>query len=149
MVETAYPVAASGSSFFHPERLTRRDDDDRVMQQAIEKRSRRGLNRQEVTPLLEWPVARQTQAAMFIRGGHETEQQLGTGLIQGCEAQLIDQDQVVAEYGVDELANGIVGESAIEGLDQIGGDEIPHPQASLDRAIPHANQAVAFARANR
>ena len=40
-----------------------------MMQEAIEERSRGRLDRQEVTPVLEWPMTRQTQAAVFVRGG--------------------------------------------------------------------------------
>ena len=82
---------------FHPPRVTRRDDDDRVMKQPIEERNRGRLHWQEVAPFFEWPMTGHAQAATLVRGGHETKQQLGTGVIEGSKAQLVDQNQVVAQ----------------------------------------------------
>jgi len=47
-----------------------------MVKESIEKRSRGCLERQGVTPLLERPVARQTQAAVFVSGRNEAEEQL-------------------------------------------------------------------------
>jgi hypothetical protein len=46
---------------------------------------------------------------------------LGAGVVQRCEAELIDQDQVVVEQGVSELPDGVVGQPSVEGLGQLGG----------------------------
>ena len=67
-------AVAASSSFFHAERLARGDDDDGVMKESIQKRSRGCLDRQEVTPLLERPMAGQTQAATFVGGSNEAEE---------------------------------------------------------------------------
>jgi hypothetical protein len=56
-----------------------------VVQEPIEKRNRRRLHRQEVTPLLEGPMTGHAQAAALVRGGHETKQQLGTGVVEGSK----------------------------------------------------------------
>src|SRR5216683_5475967 len=93
---------------FHPPRVTRRDDHDRVMQKAIEQRNRRRLNRQEVTPLLEWPMAGHAQAAALVGGSHEAEQQLAAGVVEWSEAQLVNQNQLVAQQTADDFADGVV-----------------------------------------
>ena len=67
----------------------------------------------------------------FVGGRDEPEQQLGAGVVQRCEAELVDQDQVVAQQGVDDLADGVVGQASVERLDQIGG-EVPDPVPGLD-----------------
>src|SRR2546426_1152300 len=90
-VRPAGPAGAAGASFFHPERLTRRDDDDRMMKESIEQRGRGCLHWQEVTPLFEWPVTRQAQAAVFVRGGNEAKEQLRPGFIERREPELIDE----------------------------------------------------------
>src|SRR5579872_4716951 len=115
------------------------------MEESIEQRSRGCLNWQEVAPLFEGPMACQTEAAMLVRGCYETEQQLRTSLIQGSKPELIDEHQVIAQHGVDQFADGVVGESAVQRLDQIGSDEVAHAQTPLDSAIANTDQAMAFA----
>src|SRR5215207_4643746 len=67
---------------FHAPRVTRRDDHDRVMQEAIEEGNRGRLHWQEVAPLLKGPVAGHSQAAAFVGRGHERKEQLGTGVVE-------------------------------------------------------------------
>ena len=50
----------------------------------------------------------------------------------GAKPELVDQDEVVAEQGVDDLADGVVGQAAVEGLDEVGGGEVPDPVPVLD-----------------
>ena len=88
-------------------------------------------------------------AAVFVSGGNKAEEQLRPGFIERRELELIDEDQVVAQYGVDQLADGVVGETAVQRLDQIGSDEVAHAETTLDGAIADANQAVALARTGR
>jgi len=71
--------------------------------------------------------------AAFVGGCDEPEQQLGAGVVQGREAELVDDDQVVAEQVLDDLADRVVGQPAVEGLDQFGGGEVPDPVTGLDR----------------
>jgi len=68
-----------------------------MVKESIEERSRGRLDRQEMTPLLEWPMTRQTQAAVFVGGGNEAEQQLRASFVERSKPELIDEDQVVAQ----------------------------------------------------
>lgn len=45
---------------------------------------------QEPSPGFEGPVGADAQAAAFVGGGDEPEQQLGAGVIQRCEADFVD-----------------------------------------------------------
>ena len=58
----------------------------------------------------------------------EPEQQLGPGVIERGEAELINDDQVVAEQVVDDAADGVVGQGPVEDLGEVGG---PPPGPSL------------------
>jgi len=51
---------------------------------------------QEPAPFLEGPVAGDGEAAAFVCGGDEPEQQLAAGGVKGCEPDLVADDQVVA-----------------------------------------------------
>jgi len=59
--------------------------------------------------LLERPVAGDREAAAFVGGGDEPEQQLAAGAVQGCEPDLVDDDQVVTLDAFDEPADAVVG----------------------------------------
>jgi hypothetical protein len=54
------------------------------------------------------------QGAPFVGGGDEPEQQLGAGVIERGEPEFVEDDEVVAEQVLDRLANGVVGEGAVE-----------------------------------
>ena len=102
------------------------------MEKPIEERCRGAGDAQECAPVLEWPVAGQPEAAPLIRGGDQAEEQLSTGLVERCEPDLIDQNQIVAQYTVDDAADGVVGETAIELFDQVGSGAIAHAQTLFD-----------------
>jgi len=57
-------------------------------------------------PLVEGPERCQAQGPTFVGGGGEPEQQLGAGVVQGAEADLVHDDEVVAQQSVDDLADG-------------------------------------------
>ncbi len=59
------------------------------------------------------------------RRAHEPEQQLGAVVVQRGEADLIDDDELVAQQRLDESADAVVREAAVEGLDELGGGEVP------------------------
>src|SRR5262252_4000942 len=98
---------------FHPPCITRGDDHHRVLQEAIEERNRGRLDRQEVAPLLERPVAGHAQAAALVRGGHEPEQQRGTRVVERSEAELVEQHQFVPQELADHFAHGGVRQAAL------------------------------------
>ena len=60
---------------------------------------------QEAAPFLEWPVACDREAEANVGGGDEAEQQLGAGAVQRCEPDLVADDQVLAQDGLDELSD--------------------------------------------
>lgn len=70
---------------------------------------------------------------------------MGSGVVERCEPELVEQDQVVAEQGVDGLADGVVGESAVEGLDDVGGGEVPDPVPVGDRGVAERDEQMALA----
>ena len=65
---------------------------------------------------LERPVGRDAQAAALVGGGDEAEQELGAGVVEGREAQVVDDDEVGPQQALDEPADGVVGEPAVERL---------------------------------
>ena len=67
------------------------------MEQAVEQRDGGRLHGQEMAPLFERPVAGDAQASALVGGGHEAKEQLGAGVVERSEAQLVDQNQLVAQ----------------------------------------------------
>lgn len=92
-----------GSGVFHPVGFALGEHDGGVVQQPVQDADGGGVFGAEVTPLLERSVGGDRQRAAFVGGGDEPEQQLRAGVIQGCEAHFIDDQQVVADEGVDDL----------------------------------------------
>ena len=79
-------------------------------------------------------MAGQAQAASLIGGGDEAEEQLRRGLVERSEANLVNQDHVVAQQAVNDAADGVVRQPAVELLDQVGGSGVAHTQAMFDGA---------------
>ena len=104
---------------------------------------------QEPAPLLEWPVAGDAEGAAFVGGGDEPEQQLGAGVVEGREPDFVDQEQVVAEQGLDDFPDAVVGQAAVEGVGQVGGGEVADPAPGADGGDAEGDQDVAFAGAGR
>src|SRR5712691_4403067 len=118
------------------------------MQEAIEQGDRGCLDWQEAAPILERPVAGHTQAAAFVGGGHETKQQLAAGVVEWSEAELVDQNQLVPQQAANDLADGVIGQAAIQRFDQVRGNDIAdlHPTLvarQLDR-LWHTNSAAGW-----
>jgi hypothetical protein len=65
-------------------------------------------------PAFEVDVGGDRDRALFVRGGDEAEQVIGGDAIQRGEAKIIDHDEVVAQQPSDQLADGVVGEAAVE-----------------------------------
>lgn len=116
-----------------------------MVQQPVQKADGGAVVGQEAAPVLEGPVAGDCQASAFVGGRDEPEQQLAAGAVQRGEADLVADDQVVAEQGLDDLADAVVREAAVEVLDQLGGGEVPDLQAGLDRGVAQCDQGVALA----
>jgi hypothetical protein len=120
-----------------------------VVQESVEQADGGGVFGQEPAPLVEGPVRSDAECAAFVGGGDEAEQQLRAGVIQRSEADFVDDHEVGAEHGVDYSADGVVGQAAVEGVDELGGGEVPDPVAGLDRGDTEGDQDVAFAGAGR
>ena len=90
-------------------------DDVGVVQEPVEQADRGGVFGQEPAPGLEGPVGGDSQGAAFVAGGDEPEQQLSAGVIERGESDLVADDQVVAEQGVDDPADAVVGQAAVVG----------------------------------
>jgi hypothetical protein len=113
-----------GPGLPHPERLSFGDHYDRVMQEAVQQAHGRGVLGQEPAPLVEGPVGADAEGPALVGGGDEPEQELGACVVERGEARLVDDDEVVAEQVLDDAAGGVVGQAAVEGLDEIGGGEV-------------------------
>ena len=125
------------------------DDDVAVVEEPVEHADGGGVFGQEPSPGFERPVGADAEAAAFVGGGDEPEQQLGGGVVQRGEAELVADDQVVAEQGVDDFADAVVGQAAVEGVDEVGGGEVADPVAGVDRGRAEREQQVAICRCRR
>ena len=72
---------------------------------------------------------------------------MGAGVVEWGEAHLVDQDEVVAQQGLDGLADAVVGQAAIERLDEVGGREVLDLVAGGDGGVAERDQGVGLARA--
>ena len=66
------------------------DDDGGVVQEPVQDADGGGVFGQEPSPLVEGPVRGHGQAAAFVGGGDEPEQQLGAGVVQRGEPYLVE-----------------------------------------------------------
>ena len=80
-------------------------DDVVVVHEPVEQDNGGAAVGQEPAPFLERAVAGDHEAAAFVGGGDEAEQQLAAGAVQQCETNLVADDQVVAQNGLDELSD--------------------------------------------
>ena len=100
------------------------DHDVGVVQEPVQQADRGGVFGQEPAPGFEGPVAGDAQGAAFVGGGDEPEQQLRAGVVQRGEPDFVADEQVVAEQGVDDSSDAVVGQAAVEGFDELGGGEV-------------------------
>src|SRR5690348_8230023 len=120
-----------------------------MVQQPVQQADGGGVLGQEPAPGLEGPVAGDAERAALVGGGDHTEQQLGAGVVQRREAYFVDDDQVVAQQRADDLADGVVGQAAVEGLGQVGGGVVADLVPGLDRGGAQGDQQVALAGSRR
>ena len=85
-----------------------------------------------------------TPRLRLVGGGDEGEEELGAGLVKWREAELVDVHVVVSEQVVDDATDSVVGEAAVERLDQLVGSEVADAQAGADGGVAKADQEVAF-----
>ena len=78
----------------HAVGLTVGYDHGGVVQQAVEDAGRGGVLGQEAAPLLERPVGGHRKGAAFVASGHEAKQQLGAGVIERGESDLVEYQEV-------------------------------------------------------
>jgi hypothetical protein len=84
-----------------------------VVQEPVEHADGGGVFGKEPAPGLERPVGPDAEGAPFVSGGDEPEQQLGAGVVQRCEAEFVDDDQVVTQQAVDDLSDAVIGQAAV------------------------------------
>ncbi len=104
----------------HPVGVAVGDHGVAVVQEPVEHADGGGVFGQEPTPGLEGPVGSDAEGSAFVGCGDEPEEELCAGVVQRREAEFVDQDDVVAKQVVDDLADGVVGQSPVEGLDEFG-----------------------------
>jgi hypothetical protein len=81
---------------------------------------------------------RRRRAAAFVGGRDEPEQRLGVDVVERGEAGLVDDDQIVAEQGVDDFAHAVVGQPTVEGLDEFAGGEVADSMGGATAGEPVA-----------
>ena len=84
----------------------------------------------------ERPVGCDAERPPLVGGRDEPEQKLCSGVVQGREPELVDDDELVAQQVLDDLPDRVVGKPSVEGLDQLGGGEVSDPATGLDRGDP-------------
>lgn len=104
---------------------------------------------QEASPLLKGPMRGDSQRAALIAGGHESKQQLGAGVIERGEANFVQYDEVGAEQCVDNLADGVVGQPAVEHLDEVSYGEVADFESGVHGGVPAADEQMTLARPGR
>ena len=67
----------------------------------------------------------------------------------GAKPSSSTDDQVVAEQGVDDSADAVVGQAAVEGVDEVGGGEVADPVPGVDGGVAERDQDVALPGAGR
>ena len=70
---------------------------------------------------------------------------MGAGVVEGSEPDLVDEDEVSAQCLFDDSPDAVVGEAAVEGLDELGGGEVADPPAGVDRGVADGDEQVALA----
>jgi hypothetical protein len=62
--------------------------------------------------------------------------------VEGGEAELVDDDRVEAYEGVDVAGDAVVGDTAVEGLDEVGRREVADPHACCDCGVAGGDEKV-------
>src|SRR5918911_627083 len=101
------------------------------------------------SPLVKRPVASNGQAAPLVGGGDQAEEELGAHRVEGSEAQLVNDEQVVAQQVLDEAADRVVGEAAVERLDEGGRHEVAHALAGGNGGRAQGQQQMRLSSARR
>ena len=113
-----------------------------MVKEPVQQADGGGVLGKESAPVLKAPVRGDGQGPAFVGGCDEAEQQLGAGVVQWCEADFIKNDEVVAEQRVDGLTDGVVGQDPVEGLDQVGGGEVPDAVPGVHGGVAKGYQGV-------
>jgi hypothetical protein len=101
---------------------------------------------QESAPVVEEPMRGDGQGPSFVGGRDEAEMELGAGVVQRVEAHFV---KIVAQQRIDGLADGVVGQSPVQGLDQVGCGEVPDPVPGLGGGLAKGNQRMRLTRPGR
>src|SRR3990172_4687790 len=136
---------SSRSRLLHAERVARGDDDDAVMEQPVEEGDRGRVLGQEAAPVLERPVAGGAEAAPRVGHRDEPEQQLAADIVERGEAQVVADHVVGPQDMLDDLPHRVVGQAAIERLDEGHRGEVADAQPRVDGRLAEGDQGVALA----
>jgi hypothetical protein len=116
-----------------------------VVEEAVDQGDRGSLVGQETAPIIEGPVAGNAEAAALVGSGDKAEEELAAGGVEGSEAELVDEDQVRAEKVVDDPSDRVVGEAAVEGLDEVGGSDVADAMTGRDGGVAECDQQMRLA----
>jgi hypothetical protein len=104
---------------------------------------------QKTAPVLERPVARDAERSSFIGRGHEPEQELGPDIVERREAELVDDHEVGPQQTLDQPADAVVGQTAIERLHECCRSEVADSLARSNGSFTEADQAVTLSGSRR
>lgn len=116
-----------------------------MVEEPVEQADGGGLLGEEPAPVFEGPVRGDPDGAFLVGAGDEPEEQLGSRVLEGREADFVDEDEVGSQGGLDDPADAVVGEAAVEGLDELGGGEVADPASGVDRGAAERDVQVALA----
>src|SRR5690554_5672573 len=119
-----------------------------VQEPVQDRRGRRGVP-EEVPPLAEVQVGGDDERTLLIDPGNQLEDVVRGGLIHGDEAELVPDDQVVAEDRAHPLLNGAVRERRIEISKQLVEGVVPNAVSRLHRLVTQGDGQVALAHTTR
>jgi hypothetical protein len=94
-------------------------------------------------------VARNPERASLISCGDEADEKLRADVVKRRKAEFIDHDQVRAQQTLYDPADAVIGETAIQQLNQRCRSEVAHPATSPDGRLAQVDEGVALADAGR
>ena len=66
---------------------------------------------------------------------------MAAGIVEWSKPQFVNQNQLVAQQTADDLADGVVGQAAVQRLDQIAGDDVADLQPRSTARTPQPTRA--------
>lgn len=104
---------ASCGSVGEPVAVTGGGDYVGVLAEPVEQRHRGGLTGRNRPQFSNGECGAIATEGSFVGGGDEPEHELAAGVVERGEADLVDDNQLVAAHGLDGASDGVVGDGAV------------------------------------